>query len=112
MSRAALIRSLSSCLMACLGLLPMQPGVAQHSTPVVDIEQGSIAGRVESGIEVYRGIPYAAPPVGDLRWRPPQPPRGWAGTREAVRFGYMCPQTPRDSYPDWLKDHFAVVGMN
>ncbi|MFJ2891103.1 carboxylesterase/lipase family protein [Streptomyces sp. NPDC087305] len=48
-------------------------------------------------VTVFRGIPYAAPPVGDLRWRPPQPPPRWEGTRRADRFGPMCPQAPTDA---------------
>ncbi|MFJ8825551.1 carboxylesterase/lipase family protein [Streptomyces sp. NPDC102467] len=45
-------------------------------------------------VTVFRGIPYAAPPVGDLRWRAPRPPTRWEGTRKADRFGPMCPQAP------------------
>lgn len=44
------------------------------------------------GVTVYRGIPYAAPPVGDLRWRAPQPPEPWDGIRQATRFGPVGPQ--------------------
>ncbi|MFG3035096.1 carboxylesterase/lipase family protein [Streptomyces sp. NPDC048253] len=54
---------------------------------------GGIPGRDRS-VTVFRGIPYAAPPVGSLRWRPPQPPVPWTGVHEAVRFGPMCPQVP------------------
>lgn len=44
------------------------------------------------GVTVYRGIPYAAPPVGPLRWRPPQPPVAWEGVRLCDQFGPSCPQ--------------------
>lgn len=54
---------------------------------------GGIPGRDRS-VTVFRGIPYAAPPVGSLRWKPPQPPVPWTGVHEAVRFGPMCPQVP------------------
>jgi carboxylesterase type B len=62
----------------------------------VETEAGlveGIPGRDRS-ITVFRGIPYAAPPVGDLRWRPPRPPEPWTGVRRADRFGPLCPQVP------------------
>lgn len=87
-------------------------GFGQDAPPTVVVEQGRLAGLIENGTQVYRGIPYAAPPVGALRWRPPQPPAAWDGVRAAHQYGYMCPQTPRETYPQWLKDHFAAVGMD
>ena len=65
----------------------------------VETESGlvrGISGRDRS-VTVYRGIPYAAPPVGDLRWRPPEPPGRWSGVRTAGEFGPMCPQSPHDA---------------
>jgi para-nitrobenzyl esterase len=60
----------------------------------VQVDGGRIAGTVENGVRVYRGIPYAAPPVGPLRWKPPQPAAAWTGVRDASRFGPRCVQTP------------------
>lgn len=60
--------------------------------PVVRIATGRIAGERAAGIAIFRGIPYAAPPVGALRWRAPQPPAPWRGVRDAIRFGPACPQ--------------------
>ncbi len=57
------------------------------------MEDGSLQGTTEDGLRVYRGIPYAAPPVGDLRWRPPQPAAKWEGVRAADKFGRACIQT-------------------
>jgi len=61
------------------------------------VQQGSLKGTVEGGLKVYRGVPFAAPPVGDLRWRAPQPPAKWTGVRDASAFGPDCMQgiTPR-----------------
>jgi len=53
----------------------------------VETRNGKLAGTVEDGVTVFRGIPYAAPPVGELRWLPPQPAANWAGVRQAVAFG-------------------------
>jgi para-nitrobenzyl esterase len=54
---------------------------------------GTMMGDVRSTVRVYRGIPYAAPPVGNLRWREPQPVTPWQGIREATQYGKMCPQS-------------------
>jgi para-nitrobenzyl esterase len=59
---------------------------------VVKTDAGSVLGINESGIWAYLGIPYAAPPVGDLRWRPPAAAKPWTGIREAKEFGPACPQ--------------------
>ena len=53
---------------------------------------------LNSGIKVYKGIPYAAPPTGTERWRPPQAPRPWDGIRDASRFGAVCMQGPGQGY--------------
>src|SRR5690348_4483162 len=60
---------------------------AQTAAGVVE----GIAG-TDNRIGVFRGIPYAAPPVGALRWRPPQSAASWQGTRKAVSFGPRCMQ--------------------
>ncbi len=51
------------------------------STPLVKTRQGTLSGITEQGIHLWRGIPFAAPPVGELRWRAPQPPARWQGVR-------------------------------
>ncbi len=69
-------------------------GVGAAGTDPVKVDGGSIAGIVEHGVRVYRGIPYAAPPVGALRWREPQPVAAWRGVKDASAFGPRCVQTP------------------
>jgi para-nitrobenzyl esterase len=59
---------------------------------IVETTTGSVQGRVKDGISDFRGIPYAASPVGELRFRPPQPMEPWTGVRDATRFGPMAPQ--------------------
>src|SRR5688572_16404687 len=64
------------------------------SSPRVTIDAGMLTGRMDSasGVQVFEGIPYAAPPVGDLRWRPPQPVAAWPAARPANRLGHNCVQ--------------------
>lgn len=61
-------------------------------TAAVKTDSGSIIGVVDDGIDVFKGVPFAAPPVGRLRWRPPEPPHGWRGTLRADRFKPECMQ--------------------
>lgn len=64
---------------------------AEHE---VTIDSGTLSGTVmNDGIRVFRGIPYAAPPIGELRWRAPAAPLPWTGVRSATEFGPICPQT-------------------
>src|SRR5204863_3662241 len=58
----------------------------------IKIDGGLLEGTAEDGLMVYRGIPFAAPPVGDLRWRAPQPAAKWTGVRKADTFGRACLQ--------------------
>lgn len=81
---------LSACaIVACPALIS-----AAISDPI-RIESGLISGstNTENGVRAFIGIPYAAPPLGDLRWRPPQPPALWDGVRKAEQFGAVCMQT-------------------
>lgn len=60
------------------------PITRQNSNPNrVVIDSGTIEGVVDNGVLTFKGIPFAAPPVGALRWRPPQPVDSWQGVREA-----------------------------
>lgn len=58
----------------------------------VTTDRGTVEGSRTGGVVSFKGIPYAAPPVGDLRWRPPQPAPAWAGVRQADRHSSACPQ--------------------
>jgi para-nitrobenzyl esterase len=64
----------------------------------VRVEQGVLQGTTSStntAIRVFRGVPYAAPPLGSSRWRPPSPPALWDGVRDATSFAPPCPQVER-----------------
>lgn len=58
------------------------------------VEQGLTVGRRADGVESFKGLPYARPPVGPLRWRPPQPAEPWDGRRDAAQVGAICIQPP------------------
>ncbi len=60
--------------------------------PKVRLSYGTIRGTTVNNIHCFKGIPYAAPPVGDLRWRPPAPPIPWTGEREMTQFGHSAMQ--------------------
>ena len=72
------------------------PTKAPDKAPVVRIDSGQVRGVAADGVVSFRGIPYAAPPVGTLRWREPQPAQHWSGVRDATKFGPECPQTTEE----------------
>src|SRR6185295_8117578 len=65
---------------------------AASDTVVVD--GGQLRGTTAGGVRVFKGIPFAAPPVGALRWKAPQPVAAWSDVRVADRFGAQCMQQP------------------
>ena len=73
-------------------LLGGNTALAQIGGPV-RVDGGALQGTVEDGLAIFRGIPYAAPPVGNLRWRAPQPAAKWEGVRAAKEFGRACMQS-------------------
>src|SRR2546427_11766269 len=64
---------------------------AQQLAPT-KVDGGLLQGILDDGLTIYRGIPYAAPPVGNLRWRAPQPAPKWEGVRAASEYGRACMQ--------------------
>lgn len=63
--------------------------------PRITIADGELQGAASGDVHVFKGIPYAAPPLGELRWQPPRPAPRWPGTRRADEFGAACPQPQR-----------------
>jgi para-nitrobenzyl esterase len=62
------------------------------AAPVIKVAQGEVQGAAADGVAVFKGLPFAAPPVGDLRWRAPQPPTKWPGVRQGNAFSSSCAQ--------------------
>lgn len=70
--------------------------------PRVAVAEGGLEGRwAAGGVAAFKGVPFAAPPVGDRRWRAPEPPAAWSGLREAASYAPSCPQ------PDLLAEMFG-----
>jgi para-nitrobenzyl esterase len=73
-------------------LLPSAAMAAESASPTVRTAEGAVQGVVRNGISEFLGIPYAAPPVGDLRWQPPKPAAPWTQMLHATKFANTCPQ--------------------
>ncbi len=96
-------------------LLVSTAGCATTALEVPSVEAGGeilIGARVvaDAKTTVFRGIPYAAPPVGELRWRPPEPHAPRAGHQDASRFGPACPQLQGN--PGWYRDVAQKFGRS
>jgi para-nitrobenzyl esterase len=78
--------------------------------PVVETRQGKVRGSVSDGVNTFKGIPYAAPPFGANRFRPPQPVEPWSGVRNAVTFGANAPQVPYSPPLDVLIPDYDIQG--
>jgi para-nitrobenzyl esterase len=88
---------MNKCLiLACL-ILPLGWAPSPAKAQPIAIDSGQIEGSQMGSTRVFKAIPYAAPPVGPLRWRPPQPVPSWGGVRKATSFSPACPQPGR--YP-------------
>jgi len=89
----SILTVLTACLATLIGGCASTSSDA--SRPVARINQGELRGGAEGGVERFLNIPYAAAPVGDLRWRPPMPAPSWRDSRDAGSFGPACPQPIR-----------------
>lgn len=88
------MRLLCRSLVGLAVLLAPFASYGDSSGPQVRIESGIVEGKQAGPVQMFLGIPYAAPPVGELRWKPPAPPAKWTGIRKAVDFGAHCMQGP------------------
>lgn len=79
-------------LVPALAALALAPAAARAEAPVVKAPAGAVRGVAQDGLEIFKGIPYAAPPVGPLRWKPPAAAASWSGVRDALDFGPSCLQ--------------------
>jgi para-nitrobenzyl esterase len=79
-----------------MSVLPAEPTPADapDGPPTAQVGQGVLVGARAGGVESFKGVAYAAPPVGPLRWRPPTPAPAWTGPRQATQVGAICIQPP------------------
>ncbi len=86
--------------------VPVNTALPNTVNPAVRTSSGAVSGRVESASHVtsFKGLPFAAPPVGELRWRPPAPPAAWKGVRDGSQFGSSCMQRTHGDFLPWTKE--------
>jgi len=90
---AACCAALAGLTLTAAGATAARAGTAANDTgPVVSTNDGAVRGTTAGTVAEFFGIPYAAPPVGNLRWRPPAAAASWHGVRDAAQFGPSCPQ--------------------
>ncbi|HYC75546.1 carboxylesterase/lipase family protein [Brevundimonas sp.] len=75
-------------------VLMISPTGSADPSPRVTVSQGVLVGRTADGVRSFKGVPYARPPVGELRWRAPQEAEPWGGERDAGQVGAICIQPP------------------
>ncbi|HVZ21792.1 MAG TPA: carboxylesterase family protein, partial [Vicinamibacterales bacterium] len=63
---------------------------ARAADPTATVAQGVLVGTMDNGVAAFLGVPFAAPPVGDLRWAPPKPAAMWSAPRQAKAFAPAC----------------------
>jgi len=95
-------------LLGCALLVLAAPAPAAPDALTVGTHAGAVHGAwadTREDVRVYRGIPYASPPVGELRFKPPQPPAAWSGVREATRPAPACMQSIVGSMLPWTREY-------
>src|SRR6266700_1796869 len=89
------LRAAAVCLAAFTACAPLA-AAQQIRHEELRTADGALEGVISADgkVRTFKGIPYAAPPVGPLRWKPPQPVRSWTGVRKAAEYGPRCMQAP------------------
>src|SRR5579863_10276243 len=78
--------------LAVAATLVIAASISASAAVRVRVDGGEIKGAVQNGVLAFKGVPFAAPPVGSLRWRPPQPVKPWTGIKTATKYGHDCMQ--------------------
>lgn len=80
---------------------------ASAQSPIVHTRYGNVKGYAEEGIRIFKGIPFAAPPVGALRWKAPQPPASWTGIKKCTAFSASPIQSSPVPFSCWTEEFIA-----
>ncbi len=86
-------------------LILLTPFMLKAQSPIITTASGKLSGIEENGIQIFKGIPFAAPPVGDLRWKAPQPVTPWNGVKKCVAFGASPVQAPPVPFMCWSEEY-------
>lgn len=88
-----------------LFILLLSPFFLNAQKPTVSTNAGPISGIEKEGIQIFKGIPFAAPPVGDLRWKAPQPVKPWKEVKQCIAFGPSPVQPPPFPFMCWSEEY-------
>ncbi|MBS0361102.1 MAG: carboxylesterase family protein [Proteobacteria bacterium] len=94
------IRTTMTAVALAIGALTLPAAAMAQGGPTATIKQGALQGAAVEGVEEFWGIPYAAPPLGDLRWKPPAAAKPWTGTRDATVAGASCQPSQKGDYTE------------
>ena len=83
----------------------MAPLLLNSTKPIVQTNVGKVAGYKDGSINVFKGIPFAAPPVGNLRWKAPQPVQAWSGVKNCIQFGASPVQAEPIPFMCWSEEY-------
>src|SRR6185436_8532109 len=110
--RSLAVAALTALTIAAAAVTPVDAaGSGSADAPIVTIHDGAVRGEAVTGGYAFRGLPYAAPPTGDLRWRPPQRAPRWSGVRDATEFSPNCPQPERPPMIDVMDEDCLYLNV-
>jgi para-nitrobenzyl esterase len=108
MSRETLVGSFCLAVFAALLSTTIRPLMARDAT-VVLTDKGAVRGLAGDGVVSFKGIPYAAAPIGPLRWHTPEERQPWTGTLDAITYGSSCPQVARYGLTEASEDEDCLT---
>jgi len=96
----------------CVSVISASAVAQSQSCPTVKVKDGVLQGSCDEKVAAFKGIPYAQPPVGDLRWKAPQPPKPWTGVKQVTEFSNSCIQDLQRERLPWTKPFMTQNDMS